>query len=75
MANQNKKIKTDASGVYDSGFSGAPAGSGRGSFEPKGKGFGHCRDYKAKAKQKVSSASVYDPTGGLQEPSNRGIYK
>ena len=40
MANQNKKIKTDASGVYDSGFSGAPAGSGRGSFEPKGKGFG-----------------------------------
>ena len=41
MANKNQKIKTDASGVYDSGFSGAPAGSGRGSFEPKGKGFRH----------------------------------
>ena len=38
------------------------------------RGFGICRGYKGKAKQKTSSASVYDPTGGLQEPSNRGIY-
>ena len=30
--------------------------------------------YSPKAKQKTSSASVYDPTGSLQEPSNRGIY-
>ena len=38
---KNKPINTKATGDYDKGFSGAPAGTGRGSMEPKGKGAGH----------------------------------
>ena len=34
---KNKPINTKATGDYNKGYTGAPAGSGRGSIEPKGK--------------------------------------
>ena len=46
----NKAINTNAKGDYDKGYTGAPTGTGRGSFYPKGEGQGQY------------TQTIYEPT-------------